>query len=90
MDVTETGVKLSWGGREVAAGNMGNTFPVLLRRLGSSEGEQRGILPFPPSKQLMDLIKVCVENASEMSLHPLLKKREKPLKKKGKGWLAIR
>jgi len=36
------------------------------------------------------LIKVSVENASEMSLHPLLKKRDKILKKKGKGWVGIR
>lgn len=25
-----------------------------------------------------------------MSLHPLLKKRDKVFKKKGKGWLALR
>jgi hypothetical protein len=47
-------------------------------------------LPFPKNKQLQDLIKVSNENASEMSLHPLLKKREKVFKKKGKSWLAIR
>jgi len=39
---------------------------------------------------IMDLIKVSKENASEMSLHPLLKKREKIFKKKGKNWLAIK
>jgi hypothetical protein len=38
----------------------------------------------------MDLIKVSKENASEMSLHPLLKKRDKIFKKKGKNWLAIK
>ena len=37
-----------------------------------------------------DLIKVSQENASEMSLHPLLKKREKVFKKKGKNWIAIK
>lgn len=47
-------------------------------------------MPFPKNKQLQDLIKVSNENASEMSLHPLLKKREKVFKKKGKSWLAIR
>jgi len=47
-------------------------------------------LPFPKNKQILDLIKVSVENASEMSLHPLLKKRDKILKKKGKGWVGIR
>jgi len=39
---------------------------------------------------ILDLIKVSKENASEMSLHPLLKKKEKVFKKKGKNWLAIR
>lgn len=39
---------------------------------------------------ISDLIKVSYENASEMSLHPLLKKRDKVFKKKGKNWLAIK
>jgi hypothetical protein len=42
------------------------------------------ILEFPKNKMLEDLIKVSRENASEMSLHPLLKKKDKILKKKGK------
>lgn len=39
---------------------------------------------------ILDLIKVSKENASEMSLHPLLKKKEKVFKKKFKNSLAIR
>lgn len=48
------------------------------------------MLPFPKSKMIQDLIKVSVENASEMSLHPLLKKKEKIFKKKGKNWIGIK
>lgn len=36
------------------------------------------------------MIAVSKENASEISLHPLLKKKEKILKKKGRGWLGIK
>ena len=38
----------------------------------------------------MDLIKVSKENASEISLHPQMKKKEKNLKKKGKSWIALK
>jgi hypothetical protein len=37
-----------------------------------------------------DLIAVAKENASEISLHPILKKKDKIFKKKGKNWIAIR
>jgi hypothetical protein len=48
------------------------------------------ILPFPKNKNIADLIKVSNENASELSLHPLLKKKDKTFRKKGKNWIAIR
>lgn len=91
IDITDSGIKLSWGnGGESPVGAV-NPFPELLKRISfKSEREEGGILPFPKNKQLLDLMKVCVENASEMSLHPLLKKREKILKKKGKGWTGLR
>ena len=47
-------------------------------------------MPFPVNKQMNDLIAVSKENASEISLHPLLKKKDKLFKKKGQGWLAIK
>lgn len=81
---------MSWGGEGNVSVNTGNPFPEMIRRLGIREREEGGLLPFPESKQINDLVKVSVENASEMSLHPLLKKKDKILKKKGKNWLAIR
>lgn len=64
-------------------------FPEMLTRLGIRTNEST-ILPFPKNKQLNDLIAVSKENASEISLHPILKKKDKLVKKKGKKWLGIR
>jgi hypothetical protein len=89
IDVTENGVKLSWNNSTIYSENNPNPFPELIAKLAVRTG-QEGILPFPLNKMLQDLIKVSSENASEMSLHPLLKKRDKVFKKKGKGWLGIR
>lgn len=89
IDITENGVKLSWNNSIIYSENNPNPFPDLIDRLANRK-EQSGVLPFPPSKMISDLIKVSRENASEMSLHPLLKKRDKIFKKKGKNWLAIK
>ena len=64
-------------------------FPELISSIGLRTNES-SILPFPKNKTLNDLINVSKENASEISLHPVLKKKEKLLKKKGKGWIAIK
>ena len=69
--------------------NNPNPFPELIQRI-AVRTEKKGVLPFPTNKMINDLIKVSQENASEMSLHPLLKKRDKVFKKKGKGWIAIK
>jgi hypothetical protein len=69
--------------------NNPNPFPDLITKI-AVRTEKQGVLPFPNSKMIQDLIKVSKENASEMSLHPLLKKREKVYKKKGNGWLAFK
>lgn len=89
IDITENGVKLSWNNSIIYSENNPNPFPDLIDRLANRK-EQSGVLPFPPNKMINDLIKVSKENASEMSLHPLLKKRDKVFKKKGKNWLAIK
>lgn len=89
IDITENGLKLSWNNSIIYSENNPNPFPDLIDRLANRK-EQSGVLPFPPSKMISDLIKVSRENASEMSLHPLLKKRDKVFKKKGKNWLAIK
>ena len=64
-------------------------FPEIIANIGLRTNES-SILPFPKNKTLNDLINVSKENASEISLHPVLKKKEKLLKKKGKGWIAIK
>ena len=69
--------------------NNPNPFPDMIDRIAVRK-DQSGILPFPVNKMITDLAKVSRENASEMSLHPLLKKRDKVFKKKGKSWLAIK
>jgi hypothetical protein len=89
IDVTESGLKLSWNNSMIYSENNPNPFPELITKIGTRSSET-GVLPFPQSKMIKDLIKVSSENASEMSLHPLLKKREKIFKKKGKNWLAIK
>lgn len=88
IEITDTGMKLSWNGGLVAEGN---PVPKLIEKLNARDPvEEKGLLPFPKNKQMLDLIKVSSENASEMSLHPLLKKRDKIFKKKGKNWIALR
>jgi len=69
--------------------NNPNPFPELLGNI-SVRKQQSGILPFPANKMINDLIKVSTENASEISLHPLLKKKDKIFKKKGKNWFAFK
>jgi hypothetical protein len=69
--------------------NNPNPFPELITRI-AVRSDVKSVLPFPTSKMIQDLIKVAQENASEMSLHPLLKKKDKIFKKKGNGWLAIK
>lgn len=64
-------------------------FPEIIRRIGVRTTSS-SILPFPKNKVLNDLIEVSKENASEISLHPALKKKDKLFKKKGKDWLAIK
>jgi hypothetical protein len=89
IEITEAGLKLSWNGSEPNAEE--NPVPKLLEKLTARDpSEEKGLLPFPDNKQILDLVKVSNENASEMSLHPLLKKRDKVYKKKGKGWLALK
>lgn len=48
------------------------------------KGGDQNLLPFPKSKVMLDLIKVSQENASQISLNPHIKKKEKFAKKKGK------
>jgi hypothetical protein len=57
IDVTENGVKLSWNNSMIYSENNPNPFPELIDRL-TNRREQSGILPFPPSKMIQDLIKV--------------------------------
>ena len=64
-------------------------FPDILTNIGQRTSES-SILPFPKNKTLNDLISVSKENASEISLHPVLKKKDKFLKKKGNGWIALK
>lgn len=52
-------------------------------------GDQN-LLPFPKSKPMLQLIKVSKENASQISLNPQMKKKEKLSKKKGKNWLGLK
>ena len=82
-------MRLSWNNSVVYSENNPNPFPELLGNIAVRK-KQSSILPFPPNKMINDLIKVSTENASEISLHPLLKKRERVFKKKGKNWLAIK
>lgn len=89
IDVTENGLKLSWNNSMIYSQNNPNPFPDIISRL-SIRLDKEDVLPFPKSKMIQDLIKVSVENASEMSLHPLLKKKEKIFKKKGKNWIGIK
>ena len=72
--------------------NLVNPFPKMIERIGIRV-EKKGdtsLLPFPKSKVILDLINVSKENASEISLHPQMKKKEKVLKKKGKNWMALK
>lgn len=88
IEVTDTGLKLSWNG---SIPSEVNQMPGLIEKLTARDPqEEKGLLPFPKNKSLSDLVKISVENASELSLHPLLKKRDKIFKKKGKGWIALR
>ena len=80
---------MSWNNTFPYSENNENPVPGLLERIGMRKSSS-SILEFPKNKMLEDLIKVSRENASEMGLHPLLKKKDKVLKKKGKDWLAIR
>ena len=41
-------------------------------------------------KAVKELIKVCKENASEISLHPQMKQKVKFSKRKGKNWMGLR
>lgn len=88
IDITETGVKLSWNGAEI---KQENPIPKLIERLNARDpAEEKGLLPFPKNRQILELAKVAEEGALEMSIHPLLKKRDKVFKKKGKGWIALK
>ena len=87
IEFTEAGLKLSWNNNLNFSEK--TTIPDLITRIGVREN-QSSILPFPKNKPLNDLIAVSRENASEISLHPLLKKKDKAFKKKGRGWVAIR
>ena len=83
-------MKLSWNNG--MGFNLVNPFPKMIERI-AIRVEKKGdtsLLPFPKSKVIMDLINVSKENASEISLHPQMKKKEKVLKKKGKNWLALK
>ena len=54
------------------------------------ETAEQKILPFPKSKVLEDLISLSSRNASEISLSPHMKKREKVSKKKGRNWWCLK
>lgn len=72
IQITENGVKLSWNGS--VAYSEKSQIQDILKRI-SERDVSSTILPFPPNKMMNDLIAVSTENASEISLHPLLKKK---------------
>ena len=63
IDVTENGVKLSWNNSMIYSENNPNPFPELITKI-AVRTEKQGVLPFPNSKMINDLIKVSKENAS--------------------------
>ena len=88
IEFTENGLRLSWNNSSPYS-EMSNPFPALIERI-SVRPDFNTLLPFPKNKSITDLIKVSRESASEISLHPLLKKKDKIIKKKGKGWLGLK
>lgn len=57
VDVTENGLRLSWNNSMIYSENNPNPFPELITRIGTRTSES-GVLPFPESKMIKDLIKV--------------------------------
>ena len=89
IEFTDGGLKLSWANSMPYETE--NPFPLILSRLaGKLDIPEQKMLPFPKSKVLEDLIAVSSLNASEIALNNSMKKKEKVLKKKGKGWLALK
>ncbi len=88
IEFTDNGLRLSWN-NSMPYSEMNNPFPGLIERI-SVRPDINTLLPFPKNKMINDLIKVSRESASEISLHPLLKKKDKLIKKKGKEWLGIK
>lgn len=63
IDITESGLKLSWNGCDISTED--NPIPKLVEKLTARDSsEEKGLLPFPDNKQLQDLVKVSNENAS--------------------------
>ena len=90
IEFTDTGIKLSWNNS--CQFNLVNPFPGILGKLVNRAEAVKGnsLLPFPEVKSVNELIKVCRENASEISLHPQMKTKVKLSKRKGKNWMGLR
>jgi hypothetical protein len=56
----------------------------------SEAAKGNSLLPFPDVKVVGELIKICKENASEISLHPQMKTKIKFSRRKGKDWMGLR
>jgi hypothetical protein len=55
IDITDSGLKLSWNGSEPLI----SPVPKLIERISVRDPtEDKGLLPFPPSRQINDLIKI--------------------------------
>ena len=90
IEFTDSGIKLSWNNS--CQFNLVNPFPGILGKLVTRTEAVKGnsLLPFPDVKAINELIKVCRENASEISLHPQMKQKVKFSKRKGKNWMGLR
>lgn len=89
IEFTDSGIKLSWNNS--CQYNLANPFPVILPKLAARNSAKGGtLLLFPEVKAVAELVKVCKENASEISLHPQMKTKVKFSKRKGKDWMGLR
>ena len=91
IEFTDAGIKLSWNNG--MSFSLVNPFPKIIEKFSlrpDDRGGETNLLPFPKNKIILDLIKLSRENASEISLHPQMKKKDKILKKKGKSWFALK
>lgn len=90
IEFTDSGIKLSWNNS--CQFNLVNPFPTIIGKLVSRIEAAKGnsLLPFPEIKAINELIKICKENASEISLHPQMKQKIKFSRRKGKDWMGLR